>query len=788
MKNSTSKKLFVLDTSVLLFDHLCLKKFKSHDLVIPIQVLEELDTFKVGSETKHYEARKVIRFLDGFNGEASANEWLNLGKNLGRLCIGFDESSLENSEGKASSIFGESDDNSILDVALKAKQLNPKSKVILVTKDINLRIKARTLGLYSQDYLSGKVENLSKIKSEPKVIEYVDHSIIEEIYKIGFSTDLSILKDPPIKNSYYVINSPTGSVLTKYESPKDGEESGKLVRVEKQYASNIKPKNSEQTFALDALLNPDIKLVALEGPPGSGKTLLSLAAAIESQKQHKEIILARPLVSLSNKDIGFLPGSADDKISPYMQPLYDNLKFIRSTYSAASKKAKMLDSLEEDGVLSIMALAFIRGRSISDTYFIIDECFTKDHMIWTEDGKCIPIQDLKNNTKVLSADINRKSFTSNLSSNFFSRKTKELVKIKTTHGIFETTPTHNWWVYENGLDLVKKKAKDLTDKDLIIIQDKMPHVESNSLSKVEGDILGWRVADYDSENFSILPDVIWNAPLESIKCFLSKFIAISGEFTVDNENLGTAQIKCTFSNVVILKQIKGLLAKFEIFSTVDECNGEPVLYMYRHDATKFLTDISFDALRGGGNEYGSHVANIYEREHDYPIAAKREVVKYIKLNDPSFNDKSLENYDKGHFTPWEFDELKNIAKRHNVPLDNYFKVGRINEVINVTLDEEVEVYDFEVEDTHTFIVDGVVSSNCQNLTPHEVKTIVTRAGENTKIIFTGDIHQIDAPYMDQKSNGLSYLIDKFLDNKLFAHIKLKKGERSELANLANKLL
>jgi PhoH-like ATPase len=403
MKQSKSKKIFLLDTSVLLFDHLCMTKFKNHDIILPVTVLEELDKFKVGDTTKNYEARNVIKYIDSIFQSEGANKWIPQGGDKGNLCIGIVETGSEDPQPKR--VFGKSNDNKIIEVALFAKAHNPKSKVILVTKDINLRIKARTLGLISEDYLSGKIEDLSKIKERKTIINDLDHSIIETIYSHGFIEDISsIVGDSitPVPNSYYVLNSPTGSVLTKYEGA-SRDLPARLVRVEKKIASNIKPKNFEQTFALDSLLDPNIKLIAIEGMAGSGKTLLSLAAALHCRKEHKEIILARPLVALNNREIGFLPGDEKDKINPYMQPLYDNLKFIKSQHRPESRKAKNLDSLEEDGVLSIMALAFIRGRSISDTYFIIDEA----QNLTPHEVKTIVTRAGENTKVVFTGDINQ---------------------------------------------------------------------------------------------------------------------------------------------------------------------------------------------------------------------------------------------------------------------------------------------------------------------------------------------------------------------------------------------
>jgi PhoH-like ATPase len=151
------------------------------------------------------------------------------------------------------------------------------------------------------------------------------------------------------------------------------EENDTIERVEKTFASSIKPRNAEQSFAVHALLNPNIKLVAIQGVAGTGKTLLALACAIEQHKLYKQIILARPIIPLSNRDIGYLPGDANEKISPYMQPLWDNLKFIKSQFKETEKKYKAIEEMVQQEKISITPLAFIRGRSLSNVMFIIDE-------------------------------------------------------------------------------------------------------------------------------------------------------------------------------------------------------------------------------------------------------------------------------------------------------------------------------------------------------------------------------------------------------------------------------
>lgn len=359
-------KLFVLDTSVLLFDSNAINNFEDNDIVIPITVLEELDQFKIGNETKNFEARNVIRFLDKISEEKGLNNWIDMGPGRGRLKIVMNSQKLDVD---AEKVYGTGkNDHKIINVALGFLSKHPASKVFLVTKDINLRIKAKALGLNAEDYKTGKVEDISDLSESFPSLHDLDASIIRDLYTKKSIKENGILKDAKIANGYYILNNCTQSALARYNSQADT-----IERVDKSYAYGIKPKNAEQTFALHALLDDGIKLVALQGVAGTGKTLLALAAALEQKNKYRQIILSRPIVPLSNRDIGFLPGDADDKISPYMQPLWDNLKFIRSHFKTNEKKNKLLDELQENGDLSLTALTYIRGRSLSNVIFIIDE-------------------------------------------------------------------------------------------------------------------------------------------------------------------------------------------------------------------------------------------------------------------------------------------------------------------------------------------------------------------------------------------------------------------------------
>lgn len=367
MKKSTTRKIFVLDTSVLLFDHDAITSFEENDVAIPITVLEELDQFKIGNDTKNFEAREVIRFLDKLSGNNGLNFWIKLGSKKGKIKVIMDSLSLKNIN--AEEIYGSlKNDHKIINAAISLQNEEKDATVILVTKDINLRLKAKAIGLLSEDFETGKVKNIKKFSVGLPVIDNIDAAVIQNIYQKNYIKENGILGTEKIANGYYVLNNCTNSVLARYNGV-----TKQIEKVEKKYVFGIKPRNAEQTFGLNALLNEDIKLVALEGVAGTGKTLLALAAALEQKNKYDQIILARPIVPLSNREIGFLPGDANDKISPYMQPLWDNLAFIKSQFKTNEKKRQVLQDLEDSGMLTITALAFIRGRSLSNAFFIIDE-------------------------------------------------------------------------------------------------------------------------------------------------------------------------------------------------------------------------------------------------------------------------------------------------------------------------------------------------------------------------------------------------------------------------------
>ncbi|HPS05241.1 MAG TPA: PhoH family protein [Tenuifilaceae bacterium] len=360
-----SKKIFVLDTNVILHDYHCIYNFQENDIVIPIVALEELDYFKKGNEIVNYNAREFVRELDKITGDNLFNGGVSLGKNLGKLRI---ETGKPMPKAMLDSFAEATPDHRILAITYHLASVNSDRPVILVTKDINLRMKAKSLGIVAQDYLTDKVQDIDSLKKEIEVVDGVDDELIQKLYDNPSELSIDQLKVKPYANQYLILKGNKSSALAHFDKA-----TNMLNRVEKTRAYGIEPRNSEQTFALDALLRSEVKLVALTGKAGTGKTLLALAAALQQEENFNQILLARPIVALSNKDIGFLPGDINEKISPYMQPLFDNLSVIKNRFKPASKEYMHIEEMLRTEKLVITPLAYIRGRSLSNVYFIVDE-------------------------------------------------------------------------------------------------------------------------------------------------------------------------------------------------------------------------------------------------------------------------------------------------------------------------------------------------------------------------------------------------------------------------------
>ena len=368
IKSPKTKKIFVLDTSVILFDHQAVINFQEHDVAIPITVLEELDNFKKGNDTINYEARQFIRFIDALSEGNALNDWICIDKKRHSFFkVIMEIGSLNGID--ATKIFGDKKaDHLILNAALHLSETHSDRKVILVTKDMNLRLKARSLNLHSEDYETGKVKDVEKLYKGITRLEIEDSDVIDELHKGHTVPFERIFEHQPLANHYLILRNHRSSILAYFNSESQGFE-----KVEKRLAFGIKPKNAEQAFAMHALFNPEVKLVSIQGVAGTGKTLIALATALAQRSDFQQIYLSRPIVPLNNKDIGYLPGDAKEKVQPYMEPLWDNLKLIQNQYKENSKDFQRIKELVDNEKLLVSPLAFIRGRSLSHIMFIVDE-------------------------------------------------------------------------------------------------------------------------------------------------------------------------------------------------------------------------------------------------------------------------------------------------------------------------------------------------------------------------------------------------------------------------------
>ena len=366
-------KIFVLDTNIVLHDYKAIRKFQDNDIVIPIAVLEELDKFKKGTDALSFNARGFMRDIDRLTeGKMFGKSGVPLGKGLGNIKI---EPNHPFPDSMKDLFHDDIQDHRILATAIWVRDNNPDRFVALVTKDINLRMKAKAAGMVAQDYLTDRVEE-NKVEFSQKEVQFIDSLPDDVMQELAYGKDnvidwRTVSKARPSANQLYKFkwNSHDGEIVcARYDADMD-----KIMLVRKREACGIKPRNDEQKFALDACLNRKIQLVSLTGGAGTGKTLLALASALELEKEFDQIILSRPTVILGNQDIGFLPGDQKNKMSPFLQPLMDNLNVIKALYRPSSREYQHIEGLLKDEKLLITPLAYIRGRSLGKAFFIIDE-------------------------------------------------------------------------------------------------------------------------------------------------------------------------------------------------------------------------------------------------------------------------------------------------------------------------------------------------------------------------------------------------------------------------------
>ncbi len=357
-----TKKIYVFDTSVCLTDANSIKSFGTNDIVIPIKVLDEIDNHKNRQDGVGLNARLIIKELDLLREKGNLREGVRIQKGHGILYVkNYDPEALPKD------LELHHPDNQIIATALTEKAINNKRKVFMVSRDINMRVKCDSLGLESQNYEAGDVvENRSDIYTGFKK-HLVDDQMIDRLYA-GEDVYIEGSEGQFYPNEFIMLVSNSNekkTALSRFTSHTE-----KLKRVNNNHRTwDVTPRNKEQCFAMDLLKDKDVPIVSLIGKAGCGKTLLAVAAGLEqtlNDNTYKKIIISRPVQPLG-KDIGFLPGTLEEKMLPWLAPIQDNLEYLMGNDKV------MITEYAERGLIQVEALTYIRGRSISDAFIIIDE-------------------------------------------------------------------------------------------------------------------------------------------------------------------------------------------------------------------------------------------------------------------------------------------------------------------------------------------------------------------------------------------------------------------------------
>ena len=360
-------KNFILDTNVLLHDPQALFKFEENNIFIPITVIEEVDRFKKDMNETGRNARQISRILDAMREKGSLAVGISLpGQGILRVEL-FDEKSMKH---LPADLRNDSNDNRILALAIDVRDRYPDTPLVFVTKDTNLRIKADAVGLIAEDYESDKVD-IQDLYSGSRCVDVPPESV-DRFY------GQSWLEAPEglSPNEFVTLvdsSNPSHTAICRYDAA-----SLKFVpvrKVPKEGIWSLFPRNREQSFALDVLMDDNIKLVTLVGKAGTGKTLLAIAAGLHKVAEENvfnRLLVSRPVFPMG-KDIGFLPGDIEEKLTPWMQPIFDNVELLISGHESEKRHSKGYKELMAMGLLDIEPLTYIRGRSIPKQYMIVDE-------------------------------------------------------------------------------------------------------------------------------------------------------------------------------------------------------------------------------------------------------------------------------------------------------------------------------------------------------------------------------------------------------------------------------
>jgi len=363
------KKNFVLDTNVLLHDPRSIFAFDDNNVVVPIYVIEEIDNFKRDLSSLGRNARAVARYLDDFRVQGRLREGVPIGQGKGSIRVLFTERQLppELRNGHSTT------DDRILAVALDLHEHDKALPTVFVSKDTNLRIRADAMGLHTEDYDAEGVA-LDELWSGVADVE-VEPEAVNQFYSQG-TVPVAAGAEAPPPNEFVVLRDKANSqhsAVGKYNAARQAYVP--LIKLPKEGIWGIRPRNKEQSFALDLLMNDDIRLVTIVGKAGTGKTLLAIAAGLHKtmeESAYQKLLVSRPIFPLG-RDIGYLPGDVEEKLNPWMQPIFDNVEYLMNLSRAEKKLGRGYHELVDLGILEIEPLTYIRGRSIPNQFMIVDE-------------------------------------------------------------------------------------------------------------------------------------------------------------------------------------------------------------------------------------------------------------------------------------------------------------------------------------------------------------------------------------------------------------------------------
>ena len=808
--NGVNEKLYVLDTSVLIHDPEAIRAFRDTSVAIPIFVVMELDDLKVSARHEVASAartasRRIARIVaqgdvNNPNGIADAKTGSVF------YVVGQDEhfESLQNTT------LSRKMDLLILGSALKLQERFAGKSVSLVSKDVNLRILAAAKGVGAEDYRKDRVDP-NEVPSGVHERVLADPDALQPLYGL----------DPPDTVPGADLDGVSPNEFIRFTGDGVGPQlfrwNGSTLRpASRGKGMKFEARNDGQRMALDLLMDPKVHLVVLLGAAGSGKTLLSLMAGMHQLERHYDrIILSKPVVSMG-RDLGYLPGSEAEKLHPWMLSFYDNLDQLLTTDAKDNKrkgvKEKNWEHLVQSGQVEVQPMHSIRGRSIPRSFMLIDECFPRKQRIATSCGNKT-ISWLYNQWRlgrdvpaVLSFNESSGQWEHKKITHAWKRAPRDLMMFRCANQKVRVTPNHrffgvNGWVAAGDLkvgDLLRTTVPErhqiisaLNDDQRQVVLGSFlgdGHIAKCGLNRYrmsephgihQSDYCSWKASMF-GVGVTVAPPSYGSTPLTR---FATKVFGWEAEFPE----------KKTHCPQWVL----------------DAIDARALAVWYMDDGS---------VIRARGKDCGAilYTCSFDEESHDRMVDTLRE----------RFNvdcSHKLDNYGGGRtyrvirMSAEGFRTLRSIISPYVHP-NMAYKLGGASEGTSynwdstplpygLTVVDEIQrdaghepVYDLEVEDNHNFVAcsgsrgvrntgsTGILAHNCQNATPHEVKTVVSRAATGTKVVLCGDPSQIDDPFLDAFSNGLVHAAKMTRESSLAGSVYLGEGVRSPLAELAAKSL